>query len=217
MFDFAVDSRNEGDTPGRNDKGMVTYDRKTKKDCFYFYKANWTTDPVVYITSRRFTPRPSTTVEVKVYSNTDSVQLSINGALKGAIAANGTDIFTWTSQKLTQGKNVIKSLGYKNGIASADSCTWVYGTVGTMGKTLPNAFEKRPSVLVQNGYLVLPKSTTGSGILRIVDPVGKIIFSTRYDESRGFKHSLNNLPNGMLFMELTGGAQGLVKRFFIQK
>jgi hypothetical protein len=86
-----------------------------------------------------------------------------------------------------------------------------------MGKTLPNAFEKRPSVLVQNGYLVLPKSTTGSGILRIVDPVGKIIFSTRYDESRGFKHSLNNLPNGMLFMELTGGAQGLVKRFFIQK
>ena len=54
MFDFAVDSRNEGDTPGRNDKGLVTYDRKTRKDAFFWYKANWTTAPFVYITSRRF-------------------------------------------------------------------------------------------------------------------------------------------------------------------
>ena len=41
MFDFAVSTRHEGGMPGRNDKGLVTYDRKTKKDAFYFYKANW--------------------------------------------------------------------------------------------------------------------------------------------------------------------------------
>ena len=50
MFDFAADSRNEGDTPGRNDKGLVTYDRQTRKDAFFWYKANWTTTPFVYIT-----------------------------------------------------------------------------------------------------------------------------------------------------------------------
>jgi beta-galactosidase len=67
MFDFAVDSRDEGDTPGRNDKGLVTYDRRTRKDAFFWYKANWSTAPVVYITSRRFTPRTSATTTVKVY------------------------------------------------------------------------------------------------------------------------------------------------------
>lgn len=52
-FDFGVDSRDEGDQPGRNDKGLVTYDRKTKKDTYYFYQANWTSQPMVYIASRR--------------------------------------------------------------------------------------------------------------------------------------------------------------------
>ena len=45
MFDFASDGRNEGDTPGRNDKGLVTYDRATRKDAFYWYKANWSSQP----------------------------------------------------------------------------------------------------------------------------------------------------------------------------
>ena len=50
MFDFAVSTRHEGGVPGRNDKGLVTYDRKIKKDAFYFYKANWSDEPVLYIT-----------------------------------------------------------------------------------------------------------------------------------------------------------------------
>ena len=78
MFDFASDRRTEGDTPGRNDKGLVTYDRKTRKDAFYWYKANWrdwseADGKVVYITSRRFTNRTSATTEIKVYSNASSV------------------------------------------------------------------------------------------------------------------------------------------------
>ena len=55
MFDFAVSTRHEGGIPGRNDKGLVTYDRKIKKDAFFFYKANWSDEPMLYITSRRFT------------------------------------------------------------------------------------------------------------------------------------------------------------------
>ena len=64
MFDFAVDSRNEGDTPGRNDKGLVTYDRKTRKDAFYWYRANWRDDGAARLhhvppLHARARPRPS--------------------------------------------------------------------------------------------------------------------------------------------------------------
>ena len=59
MFDFASDGRAEGDHAGRNDKGLVTYDRKTKKDAFYFYKAVWASEPTVHITSQRFAARES--------------------------------------------------------------------------------------------------------------------------------------------------------------
>ena len=69
MFDFASDGRNEGSNPGVNDKGMVTEDRKIKKDAFFFYKANWNPEPMVYLASRRMTPRKEAQTEVKAYSN----------------------------------------------------------------------------------------------------------------------------------------------------
>ena len=79
LFDFAVDIRNEGEMPGRNNKGLVTYDRKTKKDAFYLYKAYWAHEPVTYITSRRFQKREKQKITVKVYSNADTVSLTVNG------------------------------------------------------------------------------------------------------------------------------------------
>ncbi len=79
MFDFAVDDRFEGDHTGVNDKGLVTEDRKTKKDAFYFFKANWSDDPTVYITSKRFTTRGLETIPVKIYSNDPRVTLTVNG------------------------------------------------------------------------------------------------------------------------------------------
>ncbi|HSV13900.1 MAG TPA: glycoside hydrolase family 2 TIM barrel-domain containing protein, partial [Tepidisphaeraceae bacterium] len=72
MFDFAADNRHEGEHAGINDKGMVTYDRKVKKDVFFFYKANWTQTPVTYIAERRHTDRVYRTAPVKVYSNATS-------------------------------------------------------------------------------------------------------------------------------------------------
>lgn len=140
MFDFAVDGRNEGDTPGRNDKGMVTYDRKTKKDVFYYYKVNWTDTPVVYITSRRFTNRTGSTTDIKIYSNCDSVELKINGISKGIKNATGDRIFKWTGMTLTGGNNDIQAIGTKSGIQYSDLCSWTYtappgGTPISQGKT----------------------------------------------------------------------------------
>ncbi len=80
MVDFAVDNRREGDTAGRNDKGLVTYDRQIRKDAFYWYQANWTTNPMVHITGHTFTNRFTNSITAKVYANCDSVELYLNGA-----------------------------------------------------------------------------------------------------------------------------------------
>ena len=124
MFDFAVDARNEGDTPGRNDKGMVSYDRRTKKDSFFWYKANWTTAPMVYITSRRFTQRTSRSTPIKVYANCDSVELRVNGVSKGVHNATGNRIFSWSGIALVSGTNTIEVVGTKSGVTCLDSVTW---------------------------------------------------------------------------------------------
>lgn len=83
MYDFAADARNQGGEPGMNHKGLVTFDRKTKKDAFYLYKAHWSSDPFVHICGKRFANRCGETMTVKVYSNGDEVQLYNNGRLVG--------------------------------------------------------------------------------------------------------------------------------------
>ena len=79
MFDFAADARNQGGEPGMNHKGLVTFDRKTKKDSFYLYKAWWSKDPFVYIAGRRYVDRAEKKTTVKVYSNCPEVTLYVNG------------------------------------------------------------------------------------------------------------------------------------------
>ena len=79
MFDFAADARDQGGEPGMNHKGLVTFDRKTRKDSFYLYKAWWSKDPFVHICSKRFEDRTESEIEVKVYSNQNEVTLYVNG------------------------------------------------------------------------------------------------------------------------------------------
>jgi beta-galactosidase len=119
MFDFASDGRAEGDTDGRNDKGLVTYDRVTRKDAFYWYKANWTTTPFVYITSRRWTARTAATTTVKVYATTDSVTLTLNGASLGTKTSTN-HIFSWPNVTLAHGANTIVATGGTN----TDTVIW---------------------------------------------------------------------------------------------
>ena len=79
MFDFAADGRDEGGKHGENQKGLVTFDRKTKKDSFYLYKAWWSEENFVHICSKRFTDRTEKEIEVKVYSNQHTVALYADG------------------------------------------------------------------------------------------------------------------------------------------
>ena len=103
MFDFAADARNQGGEAGMNHKGMITFDRKLKKDCFYLYKAYWKKDDAfVYIANRRFTYRKKYTQEVTVYSNQPEVSLYLNGNL--VETKKGENVFKF-SVKLVDGEN----------------------------------------------------------------------------------------------------------------
>jgi beta-galactosidase len=62
---------------------LRTYDRRTEKDAFYFYQAQWASTPMVHIAGRRYTPHPTGPAEVKVYSNCDKVELVLNGRALG--------------------------------------------------------------------------------------------------------------------------------------
>lgn len=108
MFDFASDMRDEGGVKGRNNKGLVTFDRKTKKDSFFIYKAYWTTTPFVHLCSRRYVDRPSETVTIKVYSNCDNVTLLVNGEEIQTLA--GSKVFTFENVPLQDGENTVKAV-----------------------------------------------------------------------------------------------------------
>ncbi len=108
MFDFAADARDEGGCKGRNNKGLVTYDRKTKKQAFYLYKALWSTDPFVYICGRRFTKRWENTIQVKVYSNCRLLQLIVDGKIFSEKSSD-SGIFIFENVPLSAGKTVLEA------------------------------------------------------------------------------------------------------------
>ena len=81
MFDFAADGRDEGGKNGENQKGLVTFDRKIKKDAFYLYKAYWSKQPFVHTCGSRYVDRTEDVTEVRVYSNLPEVSLYKDGHL----------------------------------------------------------------------------------------------------------------------------------------
>lgn len=83
MFDFAADARAEGGENGMNHKGLITFDRKYKKDAFYAYKAWWSKEPVLHICSKRYIDRVEDKTKVTIYSNQDEVELFANGVSVG--------------------------------------------------------------------------------------------------------------------------------------
>ncbi len=83
MFDFGADARSEGGENGQNHKGLVTFDRKYKKDSFYAYKAWLSDDPFVHIAGKRYVDRVEDVTKVTVYSNIDKVELFSNGESLG--------------------------------------------------------------------------------------------------------------------------------------
>lgn len=124
MFDFGSHFRKEGDHFGINDKGMVTYDRKTKKDAFYFYKANWSEVPVLHITSSRYVFRNIAETQVKVYTNLADVTLKVNGK-EYASKSPEKGIIVWDGIVLQNGNNGIIVTAAQYGKTYADDCVWV--------------------------------------------------------------------------------------------
>ncbi len=110
MFDFGANIRDEGGVKGRNNKGLVTYDRKIKKDAFYMYKAYWSEEKFVHIASKRFIERTADKIQVKVYSNCSTVALYINDLLLET-KTKSPRIFIFENVKLQNGINKVKAVG----------------------------------------------------------------------------------------------------------
>ena len=94
MFDFGCSARNEGGVAGRNNKGLVTMDRLTKKDSYYIYKAYWNKEPMVHLCGKRYAQRAGETTQIRVYSNQPTVSLYVNGKLSGVLTAEKVFVFT---------------------------------------------------------------------------------------------------------------------------
>ncbi len=102
MFDFGCDARSEGGVEGRNNKGLVTIDRKIKKDAFFVYKAYWSENPFVHVAGRRYAQRTGDTTTVKVYSNQPSVALYVNGS-KCSVLGGDRKVFVFENVPMSEG------------------------------------------------------------------------------------------------------------------
>lgn len=147
-FDFGADGRSEGGKPGQNQKGLVTFDRKIKKDAFYIYKAYLSSDPFVHLCGRRYVHRTESTTEIKVYSNQPSVTLLVDGkefatqtgdkVFRFAVGITGSHTIEARSGQCTDSMTIEK-------VAQPDT------SYRADGGEVTNWFDK-PEELVREGY-----------------------------------------------------------------
>ena len=127
MFDFATPLADRGDLPARNMKGMITFDRKTKKDSYYWYKADWSEAPVLDLTQRRNVDREKRVTSVTVYSNIGTPTVYLNGKELTGIRKGYTDVhYIIDNVKLADGKNTVKAEVTKDGKTYEDTIEWMY-------------------------------------------------------------------------------------------
>ena len=127
MFDFATPLADRGDLPARNMKGMITFDRKTKKDSYYWYKANWSESPVLYLTQHRNVDREKRVTSVTIYSNIGTPTVYLNGKELTGIRKGYTDVhYIIDNVKLADGKNTVKAEVTKDGKTYEDTIEWMY-------------------------------------------------------------------------------------------
>lgn len=125
MFDFSWTTAIRGEKPYRNYKGLMTHDRKRKKDAFYFYKANWSKEPVIYIKNKRLTERPESVTSIEVYTNLDEVELFVNGeSVKNKKLESDIKKVVWENVQLKEGRNNIDVIGKDGQSIYTDSCIW---------------------------------------------------------------------------------------------
>ena len=106
MFDFGCDARHEGGIAGRNNKGLVTIDRRIKKDAFFLYKAYWTDEPMVHICGKRYAKRTGNSITIKAYSNMPILTLFVDNI---EIDKKLSDrVFTFENIPITKGTHTVK-------------------------------------------------------------------------------------------------------------
>lgn len=126
-FDFATPMSSQGGVQSRNMKGLVTFDRKVKKDSFYWYKANWSKEPVVYITQRRVKYRGNKVTPVTVYSNQGAPKLVVNGKEFISYKKGTTDVhYIFDNIELQKGENTVEAIVSENGNSITDKIEWNY-------------------------------------------------------------------------------------------
>ena len=108
MYDFGADNRTEGDRFGINDKGIITHDRKTKKDVYWLYRANWTKDPVLHLVGSRMTSTTNGVLSVMGFSNVGAVSLTVNGKPFGERTPDDACGVLWPDVELKPGENRIE-------------------------------------------------------------------------------------------------------------
>ena len=122
MFDFGAAHRTEGDRPGINDKGLVTFDRKVRKDAFYFYKANWNREePMLYLTGKRNTVRTQRLQIITAFTNQAGAELFVNGKSYGKAIPDSYAILEWKNVELQPGENEIKVVSTNKKLPLSDS------------------------------------------------------------------------------------------------
>lgn len=126
-FDFCAPMWVRGGVPARNMKGLVTFDRKVKKDSYFWYKANWSKEPVLFLTQRRNWDREKKETSVTVYSNIGTPKVYLNGKDLSGIREGYTPVhYIIDNVTLENGKNIVKTVVVKDGKTYEDEIEWMY-------------------------------------------------------------------------------------------
>lgn len=169
MFDFAADGRDEGGEHGVNQKGLVTFDRRHKKDAFYLYKAYLSDEPFVHICGRNYVNRCGDTTQIKVYSNLPEVSLYDNGKLLET--KSGKRIFVFTlplngNHEITAGSGELSDSITIHKVSVPDESYILEG------RKVQNWFDE-PGMEIREGYYSIKdsmgdikKSSAGAALLQ---------------------------------------------------
>lgn len=209
MFDFASDMRDEGGVKGRNNKGLVTFDRKIKKDSFFIYKAYWSDVKFVHLCGRRYVNRPTEKTDIKVYSNCNSITLFVNNV---EIATESCDkIALFKNVSLIDGENTIKAVSGSltdkmviNRVADPDESYALKSS--DSGNSGSNWFE---TLDTDNNELQFPE-----GYFSIKDKIGDIM---KNPEGEKFINSMIEKITSEMNMNISKGMMNMAKGFTVEK
>ena len=164
MFDFGSAVRNEGGIRGRNNKGLVTFDRKTKKDAFYLYKAYWSDEKFFHLVGERYNLRKIGEQSFRVYSNCDKVVMKVNGKQKTVTADK---VFVFDGFEIKEGENKV--------VVTADGMKEIYTFTGVTEYPKEYSLPEGSASMVRNWFL--DKEDGSDDCYSLDDKVGDILKS----------------------------------------